>query len=722
MSIIRQVLRRNLERACATNISDVLLLQRFLHQQDEAAFELLVHRHGGMVLSLCRKLLRDLHEAEDAFQATFLTLAHRAKSIQKRQSLGSWLYKVAYRICLRTRVRAGQRVTVSSVSGHLDHALPQEAIAQKNEESALLADEVARLSERLRTVVVLCYLQGKSSSEAAMELGCAVNTVSTRLFRARQLLKRNLQRRGVLLTASFGASLGMGASSAAVPVALVASIATQAHHIARGVCIASIVTPGVSTMMKGAVTAMWWKPIGLGIVVIIASGTLGWPWWKMNQVQASQQEPKEIVAIQTQQPPTLDPKSTPAEKTRQLNAEEFLKQIQPRIPILEPQASQENQEQEVARFDIDNDGLDDLIQTVTHGRGPLSTYFSSYRLRSGNGMKILKWGLPLPSGEQIGVADVFNAVEVINLCSHAASLRVSLKESESKGGPWSGKKGALAVARLRDNVLHVGYTIMTVSEHGQITIHETLWETMNGNVVEVTLDPQDDIADVKSSQHKAGGDPNKQYYLIGATDKTNADQAKGLVIVLPGGDGGAAFHPFVKRMYKNALSKNYLVVQPIARKWTNAQQITWPTEKNRVPEMKFTTEEFITAIINEVAAGYKVDPKRIYTLGWSSGGPACYAASINSPKVTGSFVAMSVFNPRFLPALENAKGHAYYLYHSPDDRVCPYRMAQQAVTDLGKAGAKVELKNYAGGHGWRGPLYADIQDGIQWLEKNSASK
>src|SRR5262249_33466306 len=110
----------------------------------------------------------------------------------------------------------------------------------------------------------------------------------------------------------------------------------------------------------------------------------------------------------------------------------------------------------------------------------------------------------------------------------------------------------------------------------------------------------------------------------------------------------------------------------------------------------------------------------VFTLSWSSSGPAAYPISLTNPKVRGSFVAMSVYKPDQLPKLDTAKGHAYYLYHSPDDRVCPYRMAKQAADELGKAGAKVKLVDYEGGHGWRGPLYDNIADGIKWLEENAA--
>jgi predicted esterase len=209
-------------------------------------------------------------------------------------------------------------------------------------------------------------------------------------------------------------------------------------------------------------------------------------------------------------------------------------------------------------------------------------------------------------------------------------------------------------------------------------------------------------------------------FLIGPRANSPAPPAgRGLVIVMPGGDGSAEFHPFVKRIFKNSLPDHYLVAQPIAVKWTPSQEIVWPTEKNPVGQMKTSTEKFVDAVIADVAAKHKLDAKRIFTLSWSSSGPAAYAISLTNPKVSGSFVAMSVFKPQSLPSLESAKGRPYFLYHSPDDRVCPFRMAKDAEKELTNHGAKVKFQEYAGGHGWRGGLYDHIRDGIDWLDKNA---
>ena len=232
---------------------------------------------------------------------------------------------------------------------------------------------------------------------------------------------------------------------------------------------------------------------------------------------------------------------------------------------------------------------------------------------------------------------------------------------------------------------------------------------------------QDDVADIPSKKLQAGGDSNKTYFLIGPrTGEKPPDEGYKLLIVLPGGDGSEAFHPFVKRIYKHALPEGYLVVQLVAVKWTPEQQIVWPHKKNTVPEMKFSTEEFVEAVVADVREKHKVTEKHVFTLSWSSGGPAAYAISLQQKKtVTGSYIAMSVFNKTLSALSAHAKGHAYYIEHSPDDKVCPFWMANWAKRELTQAGAKVNLSTYKGGHGWKGNVYERIRKAIKWLEENT---
>jgi predicted esterase len=237
----------------------------------------------------------------------------------------------------------------------------------------------------------------------------------------------------------------------------------------------------------------------------------------------------------------------------------------------------------------------------------------------------------------------------------------------------------------------------------------------------VSARADDDLASVPSEDLRAGKDENKRYFLIGPAKESKAPKAGfGLVIVLPGGPGTADFHPFVKRLWKNALPEGYLVAQPVAVKWRKDQEIVWPTDGNKVPGMKFTTEEFVAAVLDEVGKKHKLNPDRIFTLSWSSSGPVAYAVALSNSKVKGSFIAMSVYKPDLLPPLKKAKGHAFYLYHSPDDRVCPIAMARKAVKELKAEGATVELTEYKGGHGWRGPVFDDVKMGVEWLQKSAA--
>lgn len=234
------------------------------------------------------------------------------------------------------------------------------------------------------------------------------------------------------------------------------------------------------------------------------------------------------------------------------------------------------------------------------------------------------------------------------------------------------------------------------------------------------LAAQDDVADVPAAERFAAKDERKKYLLIGpAKDVAPPPKGYGLVLVLPGGDGGAGFQPFVKRIWKNAAPKDVLFAQLRSVEWTPGQfkTVVWPTEASRVTGMKFTTEAFARAVAEEVGTLHRIDPERTYVLGWSSGGPPAYAITLSRERfVAGALVAMSVFRELGLE-LSRARGQAYWLYHSKDDAVCPYALAERAKAALGKAGARIELATYEGGHGWNGPLFRDLRTGLEWLEK-----
>ncbi len=204
------------------DLTDRQLLDRFIHERDEAAFTKLVERHGRTVWGVCRRLLPQEQDAEDAFQAVFLLLAQKAASIHKREAVGSWLYGVAYRSALRLRQRALRRQDCESQVPAAAEGAPPWGEAALRELQRILDEEVQRLPEKYRRVFVLCCLEGLSRADAARELGCKEGTISSQISRARQLLQTRLARRGITLTAALTAvALAQNTASAAPAVVLV---------------------------------------------------------------------------------------------------------------------------------------------------------------------------------------------------------------------------------------------------------------------------------------------------------------------------------------------------------------------------------------------------------------------------------------------------------------------------------------------------------------------
>lgn len=229
--------------------SDAELLRRFAVEQDEAAFAALVRRHGPMVLGVCRRILDDTHAADDAFQATFLLLVRKARSIGRPELLANWLYGVAYRVARKARAAMSRRRTHSVY--HVDDipAKPQVEIAL--DLRPILDEEVHRLPPRYRGPVVLCYLEGKSNDEAARQLGCPVGTVWGRLSRARDLLRERLARRGVALSlAALGTALAEG-TACAVPSVLAERTVRAGVSVVGGTALAEATSAPVASLIRG---------------------------------------------------------------------------------------------------------------------------------------------------------------------------------------------------------------------------------------------------------------------------------------------------------------------------------------------------------------------------------------------------------------------------------------------------------------------------------------
>jgi RNA polymerase sigma factor (sigma-70 family) len=255
-NLILQHLRNLLRRRESGNLTDGQLLDRFVRERDEAAFEVLVWRHGPMVLALGQRLLRNPHDAEDVVQATFLTLVRKAGSIGKGESLSSWLYKVAYRIALRARARAAKIIADSWPVEDVPDADAADEVAWR-ELRPLLDAAIEHLPEKYRAAVILCDLQGKTHREVAEQLGCPVGTVSTRVKRARQLLRKRLAHHGLILPAG---ALGVTLSShafAAIPAPLTASTLRAASLLMSNPDgAAGILSARVVELIEGANKAM----------------------------------------------------------------------------------------------------------------------------------------------------------------------------------------------------------------------------------------------------------------------------------------------------------------------------------------------------------------------------------------------------------------------------------------------------------------------------------
>jgi RNA polymerase sigma factor (sigma-70 family) len=171
------------------------LLDRFITANDPDAFRVLVERHGPMVLSVCRSVLRQPHDVEDAFQNTFMVLASRAATIEHSDTIGPWLHRVALRVARKARFKAAQRRARERFRTDLEPEYPFDP--PDFSLGPLLREEVSRLPDRYRRPVELCYLEGKTNQEAASQLSCPIGTIKGRLSRARQTLRDRLGRRGL---------------------------------------------------------------------------------------------------------------------------------------------------------------------------------------------------------------------------------------------------------------------------------------------------------------------------------------------------------------------------------------------------------------------------------------------------------------------------------------------------------------------------------------------
>jgi RNA polymerase sigma factor (sigma-70 family) len=892
LGLVVQYLRRISVPSEADDMSDGRLLERFILQRDETAFATLVRRHGPMVIGVCRRILPNVHDIEDAFQATFLVLLRRAPSLRHRHLLANWLYGVAYRTALKARSKAlrknDDKTPLTRVPAN------DVAAADWHDTRAVLDEEVDRLSDIYRTPFILCYLQGLTNDEAARRLGCPTGTILSRLARAREKLRARLTRRGVTLSA--------GALAATVPAPLIAATVHSGRAFIGGGAHGAIST-GILVLVQEVSKALVVAKVKLSAIVVAiaavstgASALAGQAFWRPAPVQAALQgetTPEDPPGTKVQEP--ID-KSEWAKKLADLTNADWRQAFQAGLELasLPPDDG----------FDILKDNWDKVDNVDARQQLLKAWYYQMpYPLHARNHPRLLsaldlgmrdksadvrKWArgflqqvafqsfeeadepydkwyranrekkvdavvadavsrftadlagaekaeaqqkiklladnwltfrdvaaarqaaidakLPAILEKSITGSDTKLAEQALRAIAHvnpgeeylrrvvvpmlAASkpigvrvaaisafhgqrgafardqlLRIvqdSLSEDEgsfrslvwgaaqilgSMGDPKAIPTliGVIDADNTYDTVYGIGYFALTpltgvdYNENHNGAWWKQWWETNKEKYPADVRDepiprlekklklanPLQDVAEVPSQRLRADGDENKSYFLIGLDPnrKPPADGCR-LLVVLPGGDGSADFHPFCRRLHKHALDEKWLIAQLVAPKWDAKQfdRVVWPTEGLRYPGARFTTEGFIDAVIKDAGSKAKINPQCVFLLGWSSGGPPCYAATLRpGSAVQGAFIAMSVFKTEQLPALENAKAKTFYLLQSPEDKVTPLRFAEAADKSLSAAGAKTHLQRYEGGHGWHGDMWDMIRDGVAWLETNRPS-
>jgi RNA polymerase sigma factor (sigma-70 family) len=287
-----QHLRRTMLLRDGAGLTDGQLLEDYISRRDEAALAALVQRHGPMVWGVCRRVLRSYHDAEDAFQATFLVFVRKAAAIAARELVGNWLYGVAHQTALKARATAARRKERERQVTQM----PEPAVAepgQWHDLQPLLDAELSRLPDKYRAVIVLCDLEGKTRKEVAHQLGCPEGTVAGRLSRARVMLAKQLARRGVVLSGgALAAVLSRNVASAAVPPLVVSSTIKAASLSAAGKAAATgAISVKVAALTEGVLQAMLLTKLKIATAVLFLIAVLGVAAWAGGSTGATATPP-----------------------------------------------------------------------------------------------------------------------------------------------------------------------------------------------------------------------------------------------------------------------------------------------------------------------------------------------------------------------------------------------------------------------------------------------
>src|SRR6266481_2516583 len=253
--------------------TDQELLARFAARHEEAVFERLMDRHGPMVLGVCRRMLSHEQDAEDVFQATFLVLARKAKSIRQRGSLGSWLYGVAYRLALKLRATAARRQARERQAGQMvaTQTSPEPTWTDLR---PILDEELQRLPDKYRAPLILCYLEGKTNVEAGQLLGWPAGSMSKRLARGRELLRSRLTKRGLAFSTPILCTMLAEHAQACVPAALSQSSLKTAVMLGAGHALTGVVSTQVGSLVHGVIHTMFMTKMKVAVGLVLGIGLL----------------------------------------------------------------------------------------------------------------------------------------------------------------------------------------------------------------------------------------------------------------------------------------------------------------------------------------------------------------------------------------------------------------------------------------------------------------
>jgi RNA polymerase sigma factor (sigma-70 family) len=316
VGVVLRHLRKLVPARNDLDLPDHQLLERFATHHDDAAFATLLKRHGSMVLGVCRSVLRNWHDADDAFQATFLVLARKAGSIHRRDCVSSWLHRVAYHLAVDVQADAARRKVLEKRAVPMPSANPV-LDASLRELHAVLNEELQQLPEEYQAPLILCGLEEQTVEQAARQLGWTRSTVKGRLQRGRERLRARLKRRGLELTAGVVAGvLSTGSASAHVPTTLAASTIQAAQWLATGKePVSGMITARVAALVQGATTTMFHSKAKIATILLLALGisvtALGAVWHRAATAREPSSEPR-----QAARPKEKGDRPLPADKAK----------------------------------------------------------------------------------------------------------------------------------------------------------------------------------------------------------------------------------------------------------------------------------------------------------------------------------------------------------------------------------------------------------------------